>query len=213
MEKQEPKNKVITWLFNPFHYLAGGTALGFGFLIIIVSGLIAYLTNSHFDGVLDFHSGMKTPIWFNLSEVLFDWIILGLCLLILGRCISKTRFRFIDVFGTQALARFPTLFMALITLLPGYQSLLDKLMVATPMNAVAIITENIGGLMILTAIGLVVLVMVIWMVVLMYRAFAISCNVTGKKAIIGFIITLIIAEILSKVVIIAIVHSAQYFKL
>jgi hypothetical protein len=36
------------------------------------------------------------------------------------------------------------------------------------------------------------------MVVLMYRGFAVSCNVSGGKAIGAFVVALILAEILSK---------------
>jgi len=48
------------------------------------------------------------------------------------------------------------------------------------------------------------LLMLIWMIALMYRAYAVSCNVKGAKAIITFIVGLVIAEVLSKLAIIAI---------
>ena len=206
MEKQEPKNKVITWLFNPFHYLAGGKALFIGLVIIAISGAIAYFSNSHFDGVLDFHTGRQAPIWFIVAEGFIDWLSLALVLLIAGIIISRTRFRVVDIFGTQSLARFPMFFSALIALLPGYSSLINKL-IANPMNAPAIIFENIGALIILMIVGLVILIMLIWMIVLMYRAFAVSFNVTGWKAVVSFIIGLIIAEVISKVVIILAIKS------
>jgi hypothetical protein len=39
--------------------------------------------------------------------------------------------------------------------------------------------------------------MLVWMVALMYRAYSVSCNTKGGKAIGSFIAALIIAEILS----------------
>lgn len=201
MEMQKPKNKVITWLFNPFHYLAGGKSLLIGLLLIAISGVIAYFSNSHFDGVLDFHTGMKLPIWFMIAEGFVDWLTLAVVLLITGMIISRTRFRVIDIFGTQALSRFPTVFVAITALLPGYNILINKLM-ANPMNAVSIIFENIGPLIVLMIVGFVILIMLIWMIVLMYRAYAVSCNISGVKAIVSFIIALIIAEIISKIIII-----------
>ena len=206
MEMQKPKNKVITWLFNPFHYLAGGKSLLIGLVLIAIAGCIAYFSNSHFDGVLDFHFGMKLPIWFMMAEGFIDWLSLAVVLLIAGMIISRTRFRVIDIFGTQALARFPCLFMALVALLPGYNSLINKI-IANPMNAATIIFENIGALIILMIVGIVILIMVIWMLVLMYRAFAVSFNVSGWKAIVSFIIGLIIAEVISKIVIILAIKS------
>jgi hypothetical protein len=41
----------------------------------------------------------------------------------------------------------------------------------------------------------------VWMIALMYRAFAVSCNVSGKVAILVFIIALAVGEIISKVII------------
>ncbi|MCX7920242.1 MAG: hypothetical protein N3A72_11705 [bacterium] len=207
MDNQKPDNQVITWLFNPFYYLAGGKALIIGLFVMLITGLIAWLSSSHFDGVLDFHFGSNpVPIWLHLVEIFTNWLSLGFVLLIVAKVISKTKYRIVDIFGTQALARFPGLIMALIALLPGYQGLIEKLMTVTPMNVLPIITENIRALIILIGIVLVVLVMLMWMIILMYRGFAVSCNVTGGKAIIGFIIALFIAEVISKIVIIAIGH-------
>jgi hypothetical protein len=40
--------------------------------------------------------------------------------------------------------------------------------------------------------------MIIWTVALMYRAYAVSCNIKGVKAVVTFIVSLIGAEALSK---------------
>ena len=48
---------------------------------------------------------------------------------------------------------------------------------------------------------IVIILMAVWMVALMYRAYAVSCNIKGAKAIITFIVSLIGAEVLSKAVI------------
>ena len=59
---------VRRWLFNPFHYVAGARALLVGVVVILGAGLIGSLSNSHFDGVLDFHSGAPAPLWVFLIE-------------------------------------------------------------------------------------------------------------------------------------------------
>ena len=61
--------------------------------------------------------------------------------------------------------------------------------------------EHLADLFVVVLVSIVILAMVIWMIVLMYRAFAVSCNVRGAKAIWTFIGTLILAEIVSKVAI------------
>ena len=53
--------------------------------------------------------------------------------------------------------------------------------------------------MIFAVSAIVSLVMIVWMVALMYRAFSVSCNVVGKTAVSVFIISLLVGEILSLV--------------
>jgi hypothetical protein len=48
--------------------------------------------------------------------------------------------------------------------------------------------------------------MVIWMVILMYRGFAVSCNVSGGKAIGVFIIAVLLGEAISKMAILKMVQ-------
>ena len=52
------------------------------------------------------------------------------------------------------------------------------------------------------AMVLIGLAMLVWMVALMYRAFAVSCNVSGGKAIGVFIGLLTVGEIVSKIAIV-----------
>jgi len=48
------------------------------------------------------------------------------------------------------------------------------------------------------AINIVNLLMLVWMVALMYRAYATSCNLKGARAIVSFIAVIIIAEFLAR---------------
>ena len=158
------------------------------------------LSESHFDGVLDFHTGFAAPLWLHLSEGLIDWLVLSVVLLLGGIAISRSRLRPLDVVGTQALARAPTLITALFALLPGHRRFAEDLLPwflrtspearINPADAVAF------GVTLLVCI-----LMVIWMVALMYRSFSVSCNVSGRKAIWVFIAAIIVAECISKVLI------------
>ena len=118
---EEPEKGLTTWLFNPFHFLAGSKSLIIGLAVIILAGYIGSISNTHFDGILDVHTGRVLPLWFDISAGLISWIIMGVLITIGGLIISKSRFRTVDVFGTQALARFPAIITAFATLLPGYR--------------------------------------------------------------------------------------------
>ena len=118
---------------------------------------------------------------------------------IAGFIISRTRIRVIDIFGTQSLARFPMFVTSLAALLPGYKNFLNQL-ASNPTNIMDIASKNTNDFIMFLIVAIITIFMIIWMVTLMYRAFSISCNVSGGKAISIFIIILLIGEFISKII-------------
>jgi hypothetical protein len=198
--EKTPKRKVRLCLFNPFHYLAGGKALALGIVLILTTGAVACLSNSRLDGVIDFHTTFQplSPAWLPVSDGLLAWIIMGVLLLAGGKIISTSRFRALDVFGTQALARFPHLFTAAFALLPGAQRYAQNLQVNYLASGGPVQVSTADAYLFMTVMLLSIL-MTAWMIALMYRAFAVSCNVKGGKAIGVFTAAIILGEVLSKV--------------
>ncbi|MEP6662968.1 MAG: hypothetical protein ABJC04_04815 [Verrucomicrobiota bacterium] len=196
-----PDRKLTTRLFNPFIHTADVQALWIGLAAILIAGGIGALSDSHFDGVLDFHTGSRSmPLWILFSEGIVNWLCLSAVLVIAGKIISKTAFRMIDVFGTQALARWPSIFLALIVL--PMASKLKGLNVSQHSQ----LEPSTEGMALTIFFGLVMIPFVCWMVLLMYRAFSLCCNVRGAKAIWTFIAGLLLAEILSKIIINGLFH-------
>ena len=77
MNAQQPQNKTVTLLFNPFFYIAGVQTLILGLIAILLTGLVSSFGNTHFDGVLDTHVGAAAPLWVFFAEGLIDWICLA----------------------------------------------------------------------------------------------------------------------------------------
>ena len=192
--------KGTTWLFNPFVYIAGAQALGLGLAAILVAGLVGSVSNTHFDGVLDTHTGATAPLWFFLAQGFVDWLCLAVVLLLFGKLISKTAFRSIDLFGTQALARWPTLFISLVCLPPAIERF-GNAMLAQLTHPGAPLALNTPDALIFFAAVALMLVLLCWEVALMYKSYSVSCNVKGGMAIGTFIAGLLLAEILSKIAI------------
>lgn len=192
---ERPQKSLQTWLFNPFHFIAGGKALAIGLGAIVVAALVGSLSNSHFDGVLDFHTGLDAPVWMFVAEGVIDWLSMSILLYLAGLILVGRRVRAIDIFGTQALARVPTVATALVALLPGFQRVSSGLLLGIKPSP-----DDLAMFGIVAVIGLI---MTVWMVALMYRGFAVSCNAKGAKAIVAFIIALLLAEAASKAAIIA----------
>ena len=189
-----------TWLFNPFHYVAGGAALLLGLALVVAAGLVGAMGHTHFDGVLDFHSGRPAPLWIFVAEGLVDWLAMTAFLLVAAFLLARTRFRAVDVMGTQALARAPTLVTAAVTLLPWYRRTIGDAVT----GGIASPADLSVGFYIALLVGLL---MIVWMVQLMYRGFAVSCNVSGGRAVASFIVALILAEAVSKIMVLRLISQ------
>ena len=174
---------MTSLLFNPSVRIAGTKALLLGWLFIVLTAFIAYFSHCHFDGAIDAHQGSQSVWWLYLAEPLLAWLCTVLMFYITGRIASSSKVRLVDIAGTMALARWPMLFVALLFFIP----------VTLPANRLDIPPA-------LILFSLVVLVFSIWMLALMYNAYRVSCNVKGSKAVISFIVALILTEVLSKFV-------------
>lgn len=212
-EVLQSKNNVGTWLFSPFTRIAGWTALVLGVGAILAAGLIGSVSKTHFDGVLDTHSGLAAPLWVFLAEGLINWLCLAVVLWLAGRLAGKSSFRALDLFATQALARWPTLFIALATLLPGYQRFGAELMRQYGLAAEGAAPQAADAAAFGFAV-VVMLVVIVWMVALMYRSYRFVCNLPLGRAVTTFIVGLLIAEVASKAVLVPVYlqHAPQGMK-
>lgn len=195
--KTLPRRSISQWLFNPFSFVAGYQALLLGLGIMLISALLGFLGNTHFDGVLDVHKGLGTPLWFFFTEGIIDWLSIAMPLFFFGLTISNSSVRMIDVFGTQALARWPYI-VTCVVMLPEANQRVGAYLVAKFGFAAAPAAINYMDIFIFGFAIIVGIFMAIWMVALMYKAYTVSCNIKGARAIVTFIVSLIGAEVLSK---------------
>ncbi len=178
-----------TWLFNPFHFLAGGQALAWGLACIVLTAWVGGIYDYRSTGVISFQLTAPAPLWHAIVQGLMAWIIPCVLLYIGGCLISRSRPRSIDVFGTQALARAPALLMALLVVSPPLRGLIPSLI------AQGTSPPSLAQLALLVSFGLAAVLLLVWMVLLMYRAFAVSCNVAGGRAIAVFIAAIALGEV------------------
>jgi hypothetical protein len=196
---EEPK-RLQTWLFNPHHYIAGWSAAALGLAFIAVAGYLGSLTNTHFPGLLDIFLRPPAPLGTVMAMGFIDWFTFSVLVYLVGRIVSKSRIRVSDVLGTQAVARFPSVISVLVILAtkPG----LDLYMKAP--DHLGASTGDVAAFWTMYA---VVLLMEAWMVNLMFSAFLVSCNVKkDRKGRWVFIVTLILGEVVSKVVLRLLLH-------
>lgn len=186
------ERNIRTWLFNPYYYLGGEQGFLIGVPGLFLASFVGMLSGSHFDGVLDFHLlPMTPPFWLYFLEGVIAWLAMGTALLVAGWTVSETRYRVIDVYGYQALARVPAVLVALVPLVPGFKTAALRLMVQPP-------DISPGGLAVFVPCLLLIIVLTVWMVALMYRGYAMAYNVRGARAGISFAAALVAAEVISK---------------
>ncbi|MFC2088696.1 hypothetical protein ACFLSX_03765 [Calditrichota bacterium] len=188
-------------LFNPFEYLNSKQTLYLGLVAVLLASAFGALNNGHFDGVLDFHFGKPAPFWYYIYESIVNLLSITLFLLI-GNYVLKGKLDTINTLGTQALARFPTIFISLVPFSPQFKTISTKI-AAYPRNINEIVSADTSEFVIFTIFAIFMIMMSIWMVYLMYVGFSKHLESTKPKKIFVFIISLILAEILSKIILIA----------
>ncbi len=185
-----------TLLFNPFKRYSEQQLLFFGLFTAIVGVVCAWLTNTHFDGVLDTHFGKDVSLKTVVLQSLINSVSIVLVFYPLGKWInSKTRL--IDIVNISLIVKIPAYFMmplninnwAVLQSEPLLESLSD------PFN-LQFTTELILFLALTSILGLVILT---WLIVLLYNGFKTATNLKGTKHIIMFIVAIIVSEIVSKV--------------
>ena len=179
------KNKVKL-IVNPFIRIAGGQALIWGFLGLIVSTLLCWISGYHYHGLLHFGPAPNPAWWCYLAEHLIVWLIPALLFYLGGLCLSHSRIRVIDVLGTVLFAQLPLFGMNLISLLPAMRMMSQMNMNMSPEEMLA--QPYFILAMILTLLGLPFLILtLIWM----FNALKVSCNLKQWKlwtvALIGII--------------------------
>jgi hypothetical protein len=172
---------MTKWLFNPFTYIAGFKSLLLGWAFMLLTAVAAYFTHTHFDGVVDTHFG-NSPAWAYFIEPLINWVCLTSLFFAIGQFFSASDIRLIDVAGTFALARSPLLIMALTG------------------GVFKGVTHTASLAPLQYAMLLLHLLLTIWLIILYFNAFRVSCNFKGNRATAFFIAGLVVAEVISRVI-------------
>ncbi len=194
------KNKeVLSLLINPFVRIAGGKALLIGIVVFVVSILLAYCGNMVFDGVVDAHFNDNVNLGRALLVPSIALVIFIVTLYLTGHLLSKSSIRFIDVAGTVTLARTPFILISLAVLIPSvydYNVIITQNLLAQSYSDITVLQW-----VVFFSFLAVSMIAAIWFVILAYKAFSVSCNISGAKGIMGFVAALLFSEIVAAIAI------------
>ena len=172
---------------NPFEYIAGWQALAVGVAAMLVKSAAACLTGQSFDGVMHITYADVT-FWQTLAQQLVCWLIFATLLYAAARIFSHSRVRALDIYGTNLFARIPILPMLLTVFLIG-RDLTAALMSS---DVIEVAAANSGRLLI---VGVIDIVLVAWYYVWSYKAFSVSSNLKGGRAVAIFVVCCLIAVV------------------
>lgn len=182
-------------LFNPFRYIAGAKALIFGLVFIVASTLLLYSGGFIQDSYI--HIGMaKASLWYVGAMQIVWWLLPALLLYLCGLALSKSKIRIIDILGTTAFAQIILLLMIAPMLLPAVMNNMLESVAALQSGAI-IEPTSLMPIIIYSIWSLFCLILFyIWN----YNAFAVSCNVSGWKAIVAFIAVQVVVTIVGTII-------------
>ena len=182
-------------LFNPFRYIAGAKSLIFGLIFIATSILLLYSGGYIQDSYI--HIGMAAaPLWKVAAMQILWWVLPAVILYLCGLMLSKSKIRIIDILGTTAFAQLILLMMIAPMLLPAVKE-----------NSLDMVAALQSGTMPDMAAFTPLMLYGIWSIffcvifyIWNYNAFAVSCNVSGWKAIVAFIAVQVVVTIVGTII-------------
>jgi len=184
------------YLFNPFKYIAGWESIAAGIAVLLLTSGIGYFSNIHFPDVISVKTTSGMPFYVLLIQGFSNWLVFSTLLYIAAKIVSSSSVRAVDVFGTQALARFPYIFAAL----TGFSESITKFGNYMIWNALHIgdpVQISSGETMFAVLLLLISILLTIWMIALMFNAFKISANLKGSKLVVIFIVAIIVSILIT----------------
>jgi hypothetical protein len=184
-------------IYNPFEKFSENRLLIFGLLCTLAGSAIAWQCNGRYDGAIDMHLGSNVQWWQPLIDNAINTVSLGGLLFALGYYFNK-RTRLIDVLNATLIARSPFYLLPLSNI-GGFMAKATENIIAAGADISKIAP---GNLIVLVIMGFLSIGILVWAMALLYNGFKVATNIKTTPQIIAFVVTILLAEALSKMLII-----------
>jgi len=187
-----------TILFRPFERYSEKTLVIVGVAFTLIGSFLGAVFHGRFDGVLDMHFVPST----SFNQVLLDNAINIFCLvlfLFLSAKYINNKTRLIDILTVAMVARIPYYFMVFGNINNTMSKASEEIMQLVNPEMV----EQVGtsSLLLVIGFGLISIVFLIRYIALLHNGFKVASNAKGNTPIALFILSILLAEVLSKVLI------------
>ena len=193
-----------TLLFKPFDRYSETRLLLVGLAAFAVGTVLSKVFNTHFDGALDVHFSGSVSWTQSIINNSVNVVCLALVLFLAGKIINH-KTRLVDLLATVLIARIPFYPLAFCNIgnkaFTSGDEILQATLHQTPISADSIVM--------LVVIALITLTLLVWSVALLYNGYKVSVNGKGAKAIVLFIVAIVVAEIASKLLLVLVSKTLE----
>ena len=186
-------------LFQAFNFYSEKRLLTIGLLGTIAASLIGFVLHARFDGILDVHFVESIKIYEPLLDNLINIFSLTLFLFIAGKIVNP-KTRLIDILNASLIARLPYYLISLANI-NGYMADLSKRMLGLATQQPEALQINPLDITAILIFAFASLLLLIYYLYLLYKGYQVATNAKGALPIGLFIIAVILAEVISKLII------------
>ena len=188
-----------TVLLKPFEVYSEKKLLIIGTIVTILGSLSASYFNVRYDGAIDLHFVNNTTLYQPFIDNIINIISLCIPLFIVGKIINN-KTRIIDIITVILISRIPFYIISLFNINNIVFNASKKLISINPAEKIAQIKNIEWFIIIMSAI--LTITALIWFISLLFNGYKIATNAKGGKSIFLFVISIIIAEIISKIILV-----------
>lgn len=177
------------WI-NPFEKYSESRLISFGLAFYVIGSLMAYFFHTRFDNFLH----MVAVETIQIHQPFIDNLIILVCLFIVFFVFGKLLYqktRAVDILALVLIGNAPFYLMSLSNINDLSLKSTDAILTAMESGA----TTDISGfaLAYLSIVGIVSIAVLIWIIALFYNGFKTAANAKGAKAVLLFIIAIILS--------------------
>lgn len=187
-------------LFNPFEQFSERSLILFGIATTLLLSMTGAFFNARFDGVIDLHFSRPTFFINTLTDNAVNIVLLSLALFTLGK-IRNSKTRLIDIFTASLIARTPYYILPFFNwndrILNESNKIMEQFMTIQPG---AVPQFEAAQMLTLLVFAIVSILFLVWFIFLLYQGYKVATNAKGAVEVVLFGITLLLAEIASKII-------------
>ena len=180
---------MIEKLRNPFRYLPLRQAICWGIVAMILTAVFCWQVGLRMTSItqVNYAGG---ALWKATLSQLVVWLLFSVILYVVGVMLSRSKIRFWDVASFNLFARIPFDLTLLMFAIPTVRSVVGLTMDGN----MARVMEYANVLMV---VGVVSALLSVWYFYWSYKAFAESTNVKTGKGVVAFILSFVVAYLVS----------------